>query len=465
MRRIAPCLVSLLALASIPAAASEISFVSPRAFGPVDLGQRVAYEVNAPCDDVRVHAVVRSDAAEAAGPESAGCTGTVAVPAEDVLGSIAPHEVRGIALVATAPSGTAEHPLRPKRLEAEHALRQSGTFEVGPADDPFGGGDAVAVTGSGSRLEFGRTDLSSVSAIALRVWSNGTRVCAGAAYCRAGRVLVHSGDGSLLTVIDIPATTPARPWQRVVSEPLRAHPRDPVPIYVTFLEAVPGGCGPAGDADLGAVRCSPDPRIARVNYLELIGSGVAEPHAFGPDPGNAVTLFDGTSFGGWRLAGCCGFAIEPDGSMRSVGGYGLFWYAGRTFGDFVLRLAFKVDSPDANSGIFVRFADPGTSPTAASSTGYEVQVQDYGQAYPGSSDLSQTGAIYSFSAAERIPTRTVGEWNQVEVTAVGQDYTVAIDGRVVNRFTGERRLDGYIGVQCHDPSGTVWYRDIRAIPL
>jgi hypothetical protein len=250
---------------------------------------------------------------------------------------------------------------------------------------------------------------------------------------------------------------------RTVSEPLRVHPEGPVEVFVTFVEAVPGGCLP-GSYDLFFVRCSGDEPFARINYIEFNGSGVAEPHEL-PEDADATWIFDGSSLDGWEMVGTGDFFLEDDGSMRTFSGYGMLWYAERTFTDYILRLEFKVDSPDANSGVFVRFPEP-NDPLEPNDTGYEVQIQDYGQAYIASSDVAQTGAIYSFEAAERLNTRTVGEWNTLEIRVVGHDYTVELNGRVIiDGFEGWRQLEGYIGLQNHDPASTVWFRDIRVIEI
>jgi hypothetical protein len=45
---------------------------------------------------------------------------------------------------------------------------------------------------------------------------------------------------------------------------------------------------------------------------------------------------------------------------------------------------------------------------------------------------------------------------------VGQQYTVRLNGTLVNEFTGNRALAGYIGLQNHHPGSRVVFRNIRA---
>ena len=77
-------------------------------------------------------------------------------------------------------------------------------------------------------------------------------------------------------------------------------------------------------------------------------------------------LFDGTAatFKKWRLAGPSpmgGGMVHLNGEMVSYGDAGmrLFYYAAETFGDFTLRLQFKIfDAAKHNSGVFIRFPRP-----------------------------------------------------------------------------------------------------------
>src|SRR2546422_7706518 len=73
-----------------------------------------------------------------------------------------------------------------------------------------------------------------------------------------------------------------------------------------------------------------------------------------------VVLFDGTDTKGWHQAGPGGFDLK-DRTLVSHGGMGLFWHEAE-FSDFVVTVEYKVNSPKANSGVFVRFRDPGNDP-------------------------------------------------------------------------------------------------------
>lgn len=170
-----------------------------------------------------------------------------------------------------------------------------------------------------------------------------------------------------------------------------------------------------------------------------------------------VTLYGGAGAAGWVQAGPGGFT-EVEGTLRAEGGMGLLWYARRPFADFTLRLDWLATRVEDNSGVFVRFPDPEGDPWVAVRQGYEVQIHD---AAPGS---QATGAIYRVKAPTAIASKSPGEWNALEVTVTGRQYTVAINGIVVNSFASTdpaRGLSGHVGIQNHDDDSPVRFRDIR----
>ena len=124
-------------------------------------------------------------------------------------------------------------------------------------------------------------------------------------------------------------------------------------------------------------------------------------------------------------------------------------YLKRIFTDFVLRLEFKADQPTSNSGIFLR------SPVvnAPSESRYEVQI--YGR----SNQDQPTGSIWSVQTPISVPLKKIGEWNEMEITAVGQQYTVRLNGQVINQFEGSKSTGGFIALQSHN-KGAVQIRNV-----
>ena len=159
----------------------------------------------------------------------------------------------------------------------------------------------------------------------------------------------------------------------------------------------------------------------------------------------------------WKMCGPGYFAVK-DGALVSDGGMGMLWHP-REFGDFLLMLDWKVERPEDNSGVFVRFPDPGDDPWVAVKQGYEFQICDT------AGPKHRTGSAYSFQDATAVPTHPAGEWNRYEILAQGHRYRVWINGVLANDFTGERGLRGHVGLQNHDPKSRVAFRDIRVVEL
>ncbi len=172
-----------------------------------------------------------------------------------------------------------------------------------------------------------------------------------------------------------------------------------------------------------------------------------------------VDLYNGKDLTGWQMTGPGQFVMEKDGSLRTEGGMGLLWYKEKKFKDFVLVVEWKAEKKDSNSGIFVGFPNPPTSPWDAVNQGYELQIADsYDPAH-------RTGSIYSFKAPTGFASREPGEWNTFEITVVGQKYAIVLNGVTINEFTGERGEEGFIGLQNHLPQDKVWFRAARVKEL
>ena len=195
--------------------------------------------------------------------------------------------------------------------------------------------------------------------------------------------------------------------------------------------------------------------------------------------GEFVSLFDGTSMDGWEIFREGGpvehpdaFAIADDGSAV-CNGYDKYWwrYVNRRFGDFVLRLEFKI-SEGANSGVVLRSRETKTPPPPF--TGFEVQIID---------DLGEpphrhsTGAIYDIVTPMYNMSRPVGEWNDLEITVNDTRVVVVLNDRKVidtdfaqmTEPTGkfdfayaDMPRTGYIAIQDH--GSKVWFRNIRIKP-
>ena len=162
-------------------------------------------------------------------------------------------------------------------------------------------------------------------------------------------------------------------------------------------------------------------------------------------------LFDGNSLNGWKRVGdgnwrVEGGAIVADAKTGPANG---FLVTPQSYKDFEIRAEFW-SSPDANSGIFIRCADPKEITTA---NAYEVNIFDtrpdptYG-----------TGAIVGVAKVAR-PHKTGGRWNVMEIKALGDRFTVAVNGRRTADVQDGRHARGRISLQYG--GGVVKFRKVQ----
>jgi hypothetical protein len=176
---------------------------------------------------------------------------------------------------------------------------------------------------------------------------------------------------------------------------------------------------------------------------------------------NFLDLFDGKTLNGWKMAGNGSFAVlQNENVLQTQGGMGLLWYCKRKFKDFILGLEWKASSKGDNSGVSVRFPNPGNDPSVAVNYGYEIQIDDLAQ--PDGKLIHGTGAIYDFAAPYINKSKPIGEWNSLQIMAEKQKYTVMANGiTMISNFVGNRSFEGYIGLQNHDDGSKVFFRNIK----
>jgi choline dehydrogenase-like flavoprotein len=222
---------------------------------------------------------------------------------------------------------------------------------------------------------------------------------------------------------------------------------------------------------------SPNPMLTGVALARRLADKLVVP-PFTPDPGFTM-LFDGVDTSNWRMSKIKnqpgrdnpGTFLQVDRSLESLPGtdLGLFWNIVPTPPDFILKLEFLRWRDEDNSGVFVRFPDPnskGYDNTAyvAIDFGFEVQIDEVGQGNPPGLPIHKTGAIYSFAAPQNPQVKPPGQWNEMEIYAQGQKYTVFLNGSKVTEYQNPDPTRGaespsFIGLQTH--TGRVAFRKIQ----
>ncbi len=163
-----------------------------------------------------------------------------------------------------------------------------------------------------------------------------------------------------------------------------------------------------------------------------------------------TTLFDGSSLDGWRVLGDANWELE-DGAVQADSGAG-FLVTEDSYADFELSLEFWVNEP-ANSGIFIRCADPAS---VTDRNSYEVNIYD-----TRADQTYRTGGIVHIAS----PTSVIdagGRWNTYEITAHGPRLTVTLNGTRLVDVEDTQYAEGPIALQYG--AGIVKFRNVRIKP-
>ena len=189
-------------------------------------------------------------------------------------------------------------------------------------------------------------------------------------------------------------------------------------------------------------------------------------------------LFNGKDLSGWqflaRVPGETGFAVT-NGVLHTGGSKGMLWYTGEKFGNVKIRVVYKLSNEKGNSGVFVRIPFEPRSEHDAIHKGIEVQIDNRDD------DWHCTGVLYSMTKAKARPDKGPGHWNTMEIALIGLRTVVHVNGVLVTDYDGTspvpertksyepergpRPESGYIGLQNHDASAVVSFREIAVEPL
>jgi Domain of Unknown Function (DUF1080) len=162
------------------------------------------------------------------------------------------------------------------------------------------------------------------------------------------------------------------------------------------------------------------------------------------------TLFDGGSLDGWGRIGDANWQIV-DGAVQADMGTG-FLLTNGVYDDFDLELEFW-DTPDTNSGVFIRCANPGQIGAA---TCYEVNIFDHRP-----DPAFRTGAIVGL-AKPLVMLDTANRWNTYQIAAHGKHMLVKLNGQVTVDTEDDKFAAGPIALQY--AAGRVMFRNVRIRP-
>jgi hypothetical protein len=183
--------------------------------------------------------------------------------------------------------------------------------------------------------------------------------------------------------------------------------------------------------------------LCLTGFLSIQSSSLAASQA----ADGSTVLFDGKTLKGWNVVGDANWSVA-DGAVQADKGSG-FLVTPASYRDFQITLEFWV-SEDANSGVFLRCADP---KTITQMNAYEVNIFDKrpDQSY-------RTGGIVDVAKPASV-VQTGGKWNTYDITAKGPQLTVVLNGATVVDVKDTKHADGPIALQYG--AGTVRFRNVR----
>ena len=176
--------------------------------------------------------------------------------------------------------------------------------------------------------------------------------------------------------------------------------------------------------------------MKRIFLSTILAFGVtAATMSAGDAPRGFESLFKGKDLAGWKSTGKMDVWGAEKGVIYCQGGGGGWLMTEKEFGDFELRLEYKMPK-GGNSGVGIRSPLKGDPAYA----GMEIQLID-DEGWPGGLQKWQnTGAIYNVVPPKTIMNKAIGEWNQMTVIAKGRKITVINNGATLV----DANLDDYV---------------------
>jgi hypothetical protein len=192
-------------------------------------------------------------------------------------------------------------------------------------------------------------------------------------------------------------------------------------------------------------------------YAFALAAGLAvlvSPAAAQTGPG-WVTLVDNTKMGDWDRVGESNWRFEEGAIVadKRSGEAAAHLVSKTPYKDFELYVEFWA-SDDANSGIFLRCANP---KQITDRSCYEVNIFDqrpdptYG-----------TGGIVHFAEVSPMP-KAGGKWNTFEITAKGRVISVKLNGQKTVELHNGLFVEGPFTLQ--HGSGVIKFRKVAIRPL
>lgn len=205
----------------------------------------------------------------------------------------------------------------------------------------------------------------------------------------------------------------------------------------------------------------------------------AVPQLPSPDTAGWTQLFDGKDLKGWRQVGP-GTHYVDSGLIKSHGGMGLLYWQGQKFGNCKIRVVYRMQKFNSNSGVFIRIPIEPREEWMPVHYGYEVQIDNHPET-SNEDEYHITGTLYSLTKPLAKSGKPGPEWNTMEITLDGPHTVVFVNGQKVTDYRegdpvparkfdfepyrGRRPEEGYMGLQNHGDDDIVYFKEVAMMAL
>jgi hypothetical protein len=159
---------------------------------------------------------------------------------------------------------------------------------------------------------------------------------------------------------------------------------------------------------------------------------------------------------------------------------GLLYWTGGPLNDCEIRVVYRMEHENDNSGVFIRIPSQPTEPWMPVNRGYEVQIDNHPER-GNEDDYHVTGTLYSLTRPLAKPGKPGPAWNTMLIRLEGPRTQVFVNDVKVTDYTegqpvppkklpfepdrGQRPAKGWIGLQNHSDKDVVYFKTIAVLVL
>jgi hypothetical protein len=190
-------------------------------------------------------------------------------------------------------------------------------------------------------------------------------------------------------------------------------------------------------------------------------------------------LFNGHDLRGWKHVGPGSFTVEH-GLLKTQGGMGLLYSTIGALNDCEIKVVYKMEHDNDNSGVFIRIPEEPTEPWMPVNRGYEVQIDNHPERVK-EDEYHMTGTLYSLTRPLAKPGKPGPEWNTMLIRIEGPRTQVFVNDVKVTDYTegqpvpdkkfsfepdrGVRPDKGWIGLQNNSDQDVVYFKTVAVLIL